>query len=932
MQKANVPQAPLVPVLACLLLSVAAGCGGGGHGALSQLSGESQLAAPAATAAPAAGFSGLPSPQEALRQVSYTSADRVRVGSGYLVSLLNNVTADGDSADYAPTWQAPDQLSTDDLAYAIYGFNLAGYTDESELGLGWQDTAPDVGDVFVGLGAQATGTWHWYSQEADGRVALTDIGPYISGSGGLVVAVVLTGTGNFSLDWVRIGANIAPLAVFEADHTSGDAPLNVQFDCTASTDLDGSIAIVKCDLDGDDFFEETGNEPGIYSHEYDTAGTYDAALQLIDDDGAVTNKVVTIVVNDPGNQPPVADLTADPTGGEPPLVVDFDASGSYDPDGSITLVEWDFDGNGTFETDTGTNLTTQHTYSEMGEYDAAVRVFDDHNVSATDSVHITVSSEIPNEPPTAALSADPAKGPHGMTCFFDASASTDTDGTIELYEWDWSGDGTYDDSGTSPTTSHAYTSGGLYEAKVRVTDDDGATDTATFEVKVYHETENNDTYDTGNTFPGIDFSGWQANCGVGGYDGDFDDWYKIVITQPGWVTFYMFHHHADSDLDMRLYDTDGTTELEHSTSVSDNEVFDHEFTETGTYYWHIYVFNADPEVADYMLETKPGIAPDAALTATPDEGDAPLAVTLDASASTDDGTIVQYEWDYEGDGTYDQTTGEGQSSVNHTYNDGGFYHPVVRVTDNDGLTDTATDDVTASGGPPAASFTATPTSGARVLEVQLDASASTGTIVKYEWDFDGNGVYDLSKTTGSDMDQATAYYYSTGTFDVTLRVTDNLDRTDTTSRSVSVSGDADNESEPNNDTDENNTDGDAALADSFPAIPFENWYAHVGPIPVESGPFNDPDDWYKFTLTMASDVDIYMQLFDPVCDIDMKLYAQGDYETAVGSSTGVDDDEEITETLDPGTYYLRVYAWNNSSNDGKEGGYRIQVSSGPPTP
>jgi hypothetical protein len=75
-----------------------------------------------------------------------------------------------------------------------------------------------------------------------------------------------------------------------------------------------------------------------------------------------------------------------------------------------------------------------------------------------------------------------------------------------------------------------------------------------------------------------------------------------------------------------------------------------------------------------------------------------------------------------------------------------------------------------------------------------------------------------------------------------------------------------------------------------------------------------------------------MELFDAVCDIDMALYEEGDYTSSISSSVSVGDDEQITIDLDPGTYYLRVYAWNSTSNEGKEGGYRIQCSSGPPSP
>jgi hypothetical protein len=386
----------------------------------------------------------------------------------------------------------------------------------------------------------------------------------------------------------------------------------------------------------------------------------------------------------------------------------------------------------------------------------------------------------------------------------------------------------------------------------------------------------------------------------------------------------MYHIDDEADLDMKLLKDNGdgtTTTLDSAVSVNDNETIVYEFTETGTFYWQVYVWSSAPDdaVADYRLEAAAGRAPEAALTATPDTGDAPLLVTLDASASTDDGSIVKYEWDYEGDGTYDQTTGSGQSSITHTYTVGGVYDPIVRVTDDDDHTDTATDRVTVSGDPPVASFTTTPGSGARVLEVDLDASGSTGVIVKYEWDFDGDGRIDLTKSSGSDMDQATASYYSTGSFTITLTVTDNQDRADSTNRTVNVSGNPDSESEPNNDDNSGNTDQDAAAADLLPGFAFADYYARVGP-KADGGDPGDPDDWYKFTVASTGDVEFYMELFDHVCDIDVALYAEGDYGTSLDSSVSTGDSELIEATIDPGTYYLRVYAYTAHP---AAGGYRL---------
>ncbi len=90
-----------------------------------------------------------------------------------------------------------------------------------------------------------------------------------------------------------------------------------------------------------------------------------------------------------------------------------------------------------------------------------------------------------------------------------------------------------------------------------------------------------------------------------------------------------------------------------------------------------------------IKNTAPGvIAPVADASATyPIEGDAPLDVLLDPSFSYDpDGWLIQYEWDFEGDGVYDVST-VGPDIVQHT-----FYsyqnHVVLRVTDNDLASDT----------------------------------------------------------------------------------------------------------------------------------------------------------------------------------------------------------------------------------------------------
>ena len=94
-----------------------------------------------------------------------------------------------------------------------------------------------------------------------------------------------------------------------------------------------------------------------------------------------------------------------------------------------------------------------------------------------------------------------------------------------------------------------------------------------------------------------------------------------------------------------------------------------------------------PARADLTFTTLAGInaAPTASLVVTPQSGDAPLTVELDASASDDsDGTLVGYAWDF-GDGT----TGSGVI-VSHTYATAGDYTVELTVTDDDGAVDTET--------------------------------------------------------------------------------------------------------------------------------------------------------------------------------------------------------------------------------------------------
>ena len=93
-----------------------------------------------------------------------------------------------------------------------------------------------------------------------------------------------------------------------------------------------------------------------------------------------------IDVREPPNQPPVAVIRASPTAGEAPLTVNFDGSGSYDPDGRVVSYKWSFgDGSG------GDGVSTSHTFSNPGTYTVVLTVTDDKGATGKDTISINVA-------------------------------------------------------------------------------------------------------------------------------------------------------------------------------------------------------------------------------------------------------------------------------------------------------------------------------------------------------------------------------------------------------------------------------------------------------------------------------------------------------------------------------------------------------------
>jgi len=181
------------------------------------------------------------------------------------------------------------------------------------------------------------------------------------------------------------------------------------------------------------------------------------------------------------NRVPIARFTASLLSGTSPLIVDFDAGTSYDPDGSIASYAWDF-GDGT----TATGKTASHTFTATTTqtYTVTLTVTDDDGATAmaSRSIEVLVTAPSDNNPPTARFTVSPSYGNSPLTVQFDASLSRDTDGSIELYSWNF-GDGS---TGSGKVLTHEFTAVATTNVTVTltVTDDNGATGTTTAVITV----------------------------------------------------------------------------------------------------------------------------------------------------------------------------------------------------------------------------------------------------------------------------------------------------------------------------------------------------------------------------------------------------------------------------------------------------------------
>jgi PKD repeat protein len=160
----------------------------------------------------------------------------------------------------------------------------------------------------------------------------------------------------------------------------------------------------------------------------------------------------------PANLPPVANFSHATSN----LTATF-TDASSDPDGTVAARSWNF-GDGT----TSAATSPVKTYADSGTYNVTLTVTD--NIGSATAITKSVTVTTPNVAPIANYSYVT----NGLAAIF-TDGSTDSDGTIASRAWNF-GDGT---SSTATNPSKTYVAGGTYSVILTVTDNRGATHSVT---------------------------------------------------------------------------------------------------------------------------------------------------------------------------------------------------------------------------------------------------------------------------------------------------------------------------------------------------------------------------------------------------------------------------------------------------------------------
>lgn len=538
--------------------------------------------------------------------------------------------------------------------------------------------------------------------------------------GNYTVSVTVTdddGATNTTQTRMYVG-NQAPLASFTRTPTVPFTSQTIQFNDT-STDADGVIVSLLWD-----FGDGNGSAASNPTHSYANSGNYTVSLTVTDDDGYSNTALVNLQVL---NRGPVSDFSWSPAvarRGEP---VNFTELAS-DPDGVVVSYLWNF--GDTLPTSTDANPS--HTFPGSGAYSVTLTVTDDDG--ATGSVTKIVAV---NRPPSAQWTANSANVLTFETVYMNATGS-DPDGTIVSWFWNF-GDAS---NSTIRNTTHAYVNPGVYVVTLTVTDDLGASASASASITVR------------NRLPVASFT------------------YGPTVPQIGETVFFTdTSTDPDGSIVARLWAFSDTP------TTDSGAIVNHSFASAGQFTVTLSVTDNSGGSSTTNTTIRVNAPPSADFNFNPGSPIAAQVVEFHSTALDVDGSVVTLDWDF-GDAN---GTASGPD-VNYSFSAIGTYNVTLTATDNDGGSTVIVHAVSVANGLPTADFTVATVQPVENVAVQfIDASTDPENLpLQYLWDF-GDG----SNSTAQSPSHA---YTLSASYVVSLRVTDTGGATSTVSKTIRVYG------------------------------------------------------------------------------------------------------------------------------------------------
>src|SRR5262249_137768 len=141
-------------------------------------------------------------------------------------------------------------------------------------------------------------------------------------------------------------------------------------------------------------------------------------------------------------------------------------------DGSVKSRNWDF-GDG----QSGSGEVVTHQYAAIGSYTVTLTVTDNDNATSTSSKSVQVEN---GKAPIARFTVTPAEGDTPINYTFNGSNSSDPDGTVKSYDWDF-GDGK---SASGTIVTHKFTDANTFGVTLTVTDNSGLQGSVLKDLKV----------------------------------------------------------------------------------------------------------------------------------------------------------------------------------------------------------------------------------------------------------------------------------------------------------------------------------------------------------------------------------------------------------------------------------------------------------------